>query len=224
MVVPDNLTWLVPFAIGFVAATGLWIALGLLRLWFDLRITRKESRGPDVIDEQNEVYQNALKLIAESRKRLRMSKQLNPEWISPLFEEVPVLVEGIARLYYPSSSDPVKAPKLGEFSRAVELAATDIANFLQDRRIGRLVDLSAGSAFRSYDRAKKIADVPFLRLFAPVYRKLRPVVQVIRYKSPLTWVGLAMSNAAARVLQPPIIDIVGKRAIQLYSGELGRSD
>ena len=69
-----------------------------------------------------------------------------------------------------------------------------------------------------------MADNPFLRICSPIYRTVRPVVQALRYNSPLTWVGLATSNAAARVLQPSIIGIIGKRAIQLYSGALDRND
>jgi hypothetical protein len=48
------------------------------------------------------------------------------------------------------------------------------------------------------------------------------VVQVLRINSPITWASVAVSNAAARTLQPAVVQIVGHRAIQLYSGELRR--
>jgi hypothetical protein len=36
------------------------------------------------------------------------------------------------------------------------------------------------------------------------------------------WASVAVSNVAARTLQPAVIDIIAKRAIDLYSGRLGR--
>ena len=62
------------------------------------------------------------------------------------------------------------------------------------------------------------------KIGSAIYDKVRPVVQVLRYKSPLTWASIAVSNAAARTLQPAVVNIVGHRAIQLYSGELRRRD
>ena len=219
----QDLNWTVPFVFGFLFAVIIWLGFAITRFWLDIRKTKKEILNDDFINEDDELKRSARQLITESQNSLRMTKQINPDWLSPLLNEIPVLIEGIAKLYYPENPDPVKAPKIGEFTRAVELAATDIANFLQNRRIGRLVDFSAGRAFRGYERGKKMADNPFIRLCTPIYKTVRPVVQVLRHNSPLTWVGLATSNAAARVLQPSIIGIIGKRAIQLYSGELDRS-
>ena len=220
----QNLNWAIPFVIGFLSAVTIWIGLGLIRFWIDIRKTKKAILDYDVIADNAELQRSAMQLITNSQNSLRMTKQMNPDWLSPLVKEIPVLVGNIAKLYYPENPDPIKAPKIGEFTRAVELAATDIANFLQNRRIGRLVDFSAGRALRSYERGKKMADNPFLRICSPIYKTVRPLVQVFRYNSPLTWVGLASANAAARVLQPSIIGIIGKRAIQLYSGVLDRND
>jgi hypothetical protein len=36
------------------------------------------------------------------------------------------------------------------------------------------------------------------------------------------WASMAVSNVAARTLQPAVIDIIAKRALDLYSGRLGR--
>lgn len=218
----QDLNWIVPFVLGFVLAVILWLGFAIIRFWLDIRKTKKEILNDDFITENDELQRLAKQLITDSQNSLRMTKQMNPDWLSPLLKEIPILIEGIAKLYYPENPDPIKAPKIGEFTRAVELAATDIANFLQNRRIGRLVDFSAGRAFRGYERGKKLADNPFLRVCSPIYKTVRPVVQVLRHNSPLTWVGLATSNAAARVLQPSIIGIIGKRAMQLYSGELDR--
>ena len=60
------------------------------------------------------------------------------------------------------------------------------------------------------------------KIGSAIYKKLRPAMQVLRYNSPITWASIAVSNAAARTLQPAVINIVGHRAIQLYSGELRR--
>ena len=220
----QNLNWSIPFVIGFLSAVIIWIGLGAIRFWIDIRKTKKAILDNDLIAEDDEPLCSAMNLITNSQNSLRMTKQMNPDWLSPLLKEIPILVGGIAKLYYPENPDPIKAPKIGEFTRAVELTATDIADFLQNRRIGRLVDFSAGRAFRGYERGKKMADNPFLRICSPIYRTVRPVVQALRYNSPLTWVGLATSNAAARVLQPSLIGIIGKRAIQLYSGALDRND
>ena len=220
----QNLNWAIPFVIGFLSAVTIWIGLGLIRFWIDIRKTKKAILADGLIADGDELKRSAMDLITNSQNSLRMTKQMNPDWLAPLSKEIPILVGGIAKLYYPENPDPIKAPRIGEFTRAVELAATDIANFLQNQRIGRLVDFSAGRAFRGYERGKKMADNPFLRICSPIYKTVRPVVQALRYNSPLTWVGLATSNAAARVLQPAIIGIIGKRAIQLYSGALDRND
>jgi hypothetical protein len=54
------------------------------------------------------------------------------------------------------------------------------------------------------------------------YKRLLPYWQVLRFKSPIMWAGMAVSNVAARTLQPAVIDIIAKRAIDLYSGRLGK--
>jgi hypothetical protein len=36
------------------------------------------------------------------------------------------------------------------------------------------------------------------------------------------WASMAVSNVAARTLQPAVIDIIAKRTIDLYSGRLGK--
>jgi hypothetical protein len=36
------------------------------------------------------------------------------------------------------------------------------------------------------------------------------------------WASLAVSNVTIRTLQPAIIDLIARRAIELYSGRLGK--
>jgi hypothetical protein len=55
------------------------------------------------------------------------------------------------------------------------------------------------------------------------YKRLLPVWQVARWKSPVMWVSLAASNVAVRTLQPAVIDIIARRAMELYSGRLAAS-
>ena len=52
------------------------------------------------------------------------------------------------------------------------------------------------------------------------WKRLLPVMQTVRYKSPLMWASLAVSNVAVRSLQPAVIDLIARRAIELYSGRM----
>lgn len=221
----NNIDWVIAFGSGFLCASVIWIFLITIRLWSDIRKTNKEYLINGSKNDQDKKLSTALGFIESAQDSIRLNKQLNPEWFASLYKEIPPLVEKIAGVYYPDSPEPLKAPKLGEFTRAVELAATDVADFLQKKRIGRLIDFSAGAAIRTYKKGKGVSENPIFRACSPIYKKIRPIVQLVRYKSPLTWAGLAASNAAARVIQPSILGIVGKRAIQLYSGQLNsRSD
>ena len=68
----------------------------------------------------------------------------------------------------------------------------------------------------------KIANHEKLQVANKWYKRLLPYWQVLRFKSPIMWAGMAVSNVAARTLQPAVIDIIAKRAIDLYSGRLGK--
>ncbi|MFT4549477.1 MAG: hypothetical protein ACI8XO_001465 [Verrucomicrobiales bacterium] len=220
--------WVFPYGMGFATATLLWVCWRALQLYLDLRITRLDTERAVEMAAGSEVHARAWSSVAGCSKRLRFRKELNPKWVAPLIEELPKMIREIATIYHPDEPEPLQAPKLSEFSRAVELTAGDISNFLQQRRAGRLVDLSAGSAWRTWEKTRDIAAHPKVRkahkIGTAVYEKIRPVVQLLRYKSPLTWASIAVSNAAARTLQPAVVNIVGHRAIQLYSGELRRRD
>ena len=219
----QHIDWIIAFGSGFLCASIIWLFLIILRLWSDIRKTNKEYLINNSEKNRDDKFSQAMSLIEGAQDSIKLKKQINPEWFSALYNEIPPLVEKIASVYYPDDPEPLKAPKLGEFIRAVELASTDIADFLQKKRIGRLIDFSAGSAIRTYKKGKTVSKNPIVQTFSPIYKKIRPVVQLVRYRSPLTWAGLAASNAAARVIQPSILGIVGKRAIQLYSGELNAS-
>ena len=162
----------------------------------------------------------AQRTVEECKKRLRWTRSLNPEWFQPLVEEIPRLVKEIASVYHPTERNPLLSPGLSQFTRAVHLTALDVANFLQNRSIGRLVDVSANTAVDAWNKGKQVIESEQFQYAAKWYKRLLPIFQTVRYKSPVMWATLAVSNVAVRALQPAIIDLVARRAIELYSGRL----
>lgn len=163
----------------------------------------------------------ALDAVSECKKRLRWSKTPNPEWLAPLVDEIPRLVREIATIYHPESPKPLLAPGLSHFTRALQLAASDVTEFLQTRTAGRLVDVSAHTALKTWEKGREIVKHETVQKIGKWYKRLLPVWQIVRFNSPLVWASVAVSNVAARTLQPAIVDIVARRAIELYSGRGG---
>jgi hypothetical protein len=151
---------------------------------------------------------------------MRWSKDPNPEWLPPLVVEIPKLVREIATIYHPDSPQPMLAPGLSHFTRSIQLAATDVTEFLQTRTVGRLVDVSAHTALKTWEKGREVIQHEAVQKLGKWYRRLLPVWQVLRWKSPLVWASMAVSNVAARTLQPAIVDIVARRAVELYSGRI----
>lgn len=209
------------FLAGFIVGLATWLIWLGLRFASDLKAARDAvSHYHDGTDSPRDIAAN--KAVEDCKNRLRWQKRLNPEWLPPLVDEVPKLVREIAAIYHPEHPDPLLAPGLGQFSRAVHLAALDIADFLQTRSIGRLVDVSASTALKTWEMTHKIATHETMQSVGKWYKRLLPVWQVLKFKSPVTWAGVAVSNIAARTLQPALIDIVAKRAIDLYGGGASR--
>ena len=211
------LTFLAGFLVG-VATIMVWKTL---RFIADLRRARDEAarenyHAANVSDEK------AHGAVERCKNRLRWQKNLNPEWLPPLIDEIPRLVREIAEIYHPGMPNPLLSPGLSQFSRAVHLAAMDVTDFLQNRSIGRLVDVSASTAIKTWEMTHKIATHEHMLTVNKWYKRLLPVWQAVRFKSPLMWAGVAVSNVATRMLQPAIVDIIAKRAIDLYSGRLGK--
>ena len=218
--ISPTLVFLVGVVSGFGLA-GLW--RGIL-LWADWRATQK------VVDallgqpyDDNPQDRAAYERVESCKSRLRLQKTPNPKWIAPLGDEIPKLIWEIAEIYYPDAEDPRWAPDMSHFARAIHFAAMDIADFLQDRRVGRLIDVSAGTVRKITQACQWLADSKSVKILYPYYERVRIVLQVIRYKSPSMWAWLFLSNAAVRILQPAVIDIVARRAIELYSGRLTSS-
>lgn len=218
---------LVSFLAGAFATFLGMCAWRLVRLAIDIRVTRERARKIELASPHDALAKTAWDRVSACRKRLRFNPSPNPEWVGPLVKEVPVLVREIAVVYYPDHPDPIQAPRLSEFARAVQFVATDIAEVLQSRRMGRLIDISAGKTVQAVRTGHRVWKHPRLKLargiFQPAYKVGKPLWQIIRFKSPITWISIAASNAAVRTIQPAIINIIARRAIDLYSGKLAES-
>jgi hypothetical protein len=215
------MTWghLFIFSAGFVVGLSTWLLWKALRFAADIKAARHAVEsfvypGCGLADER------ARKAIEDCKNRMRWSKNPNPEWLAPLVDQVPVLVREIAAIYHPGHPDALLAPGLSQFTRAIHLAAMDLADFLQTRSVGRLVDVSASTAIRTWEMTHKIAQHDTVQSVNRVHKWMLPVWQVLRFKSPLMWASVAVSNVAARTLQPAVVDIIAKRVIDLYSGRL----
>ncbi len=204
---------------------GVVAGLGLVGLWrrIQLRTDLRAARvAADTLLGQpfdNPQDRAAYERVKSCKSRLRWQKKPNPEWIAPLIEEIPKLIQEIAEIYYPDAVDPIWAPGLSHFARAIHITAMDIADFLQNRHVGRLLDVSATTVWRT----REILRDDRVKNLHKWYRRVLPVWQIIKVKSPLMWASLAASNMAVRTLQPAVINIVARHAIELYSGRLTSS-
>jgi len=211
-------------ALIFVA--GLITGMGIIFVWWGLRVLADAKLAGKVTEAALQALHGSVKdeaaqeVVIECKKRMRWQRNLNPEWIQPLIEEIPRLVREIAAVYHPEERQPLLAPGLSHFTRAVHLAALDIADFLQTRTIGRLVDVSANTAVKAINKGREVVESEHFQSLNKWYKRLLPVWQVARFNSPVMWASLAVANVAVRALQPAVVDIVARRAIELYSGRL----
>lgn len=216
------MSYFLTFLAGFICGTATWVLWMLFR--FSMEVKTARASVADYLGSHHAPKdEEARRAVEACKNRLRWQKRVNPEWLPPLLDEVPRLVREIARIYHPQHPDPLLAPGLSQFSRAVHLAAEDVADFLQNRSIGRLVDVSASTALKTWEMTHKIANHEAVQTAGLWYKRLLPVWQVVKYKSPVVWAGVAVSNVAARTLQPAIIDILARRTIDLYSGRIGKA-
>jgi hypothetical protein len=208
------------FLAGVLTGASVIFVWKVLRLLADARHARAAAQTALSQLHGTVKDQAAHKVVSECKNRLRWQRSLNPEWFQPLIVEVPRLVREIAAVYYPAEREPLLSPGLSQFTCAVHLAALDLSNFLQQRSIGRLVDVSAHTALHAYHKGRQVMESEPFQYAAKWYRRLLPVVQTVRYNSPIMWASLAVSNVAIRAIQPAVIDLVARRAIELYSGRL----
>jgi hypothetical protein len=219
--------FLIVFGLGLLCGL---ILVGLcrwLRRYLKLRRARAtaEALRASLSDDPRDC--EAHTRVEACKQRLRWQPTLNPNWLTPLIDETPALIREIAAIYYPDADDPVQAPGLSHFMRAIHLTAADIADFLQTHRLGRLVDVSTHTLWKSWQMSRKIVKHERIRTLhkwyrqvQPWYRKTLPMWQVLRYRSPWMWMSVTASNVVIRTVQPIIIDIIARRAIELYSGRL----
>lgn len=208
------------FFAGLVCGLGTVLIWQGLRFAADLKAAKHATAAELFHGAPGERDRLALEAIDNCKKRLRWSKDFNPEWLTPLVAEIPRLVREIATIYHPESPKPMLAPGLSHFTQSIQLAASDITEFLQTRTVGRLVDVSAHTALRTWEKGREIVRHETMQKLGRWYKKLLPVWQVMRFRSPLVWASMAVSNVAARTLQPAIIDIIARRAVELYSGRI----
>jgi len=209
------------FFAGLVCGLGTVLIWQGLRFAADLKAAKHATAAELFHDAPGERDRLALAAIDDCKKRLRWSKDFNPEWLTPLVAEIPRLVRDIATIYHPESPKPLLAPGLSHFTQSIQLAASDVTEFLQTRTVGRLVDVSAHTALRTWEKGRDIVQHETMQKLGRWYKKILPVWQVLRFNSPLVWASMAVSNVAARTLQPAIIDIIARRAVELYSGRIG---
>lgn len=206
------------FAAGIVSGVLIVLVWHAFQFVTDLRATRRAAEVHFTVSlEQDKAAIGAVKAC---KQRLRWAKTPNPEWIRPLVDELPRLVREIAAVYYPDSPNPLLAPGLSHFTGAIQLIATDVTEFLQTRWVGRLVNVSANSALQAWVKTHQVVQKPSVKAVSKWFSRIKPWWQVVRYKSPITWVSMAFTNAAVRTLQPAIVDIVAQRALELYSGRV----
>ena len=221
------LEWSVVFSIGLL---GGFLCAKLWR-WLQVYIELRRAAAAlaalnlELIDDPRD--RAAQSRVEACKQRLRWQLDLNPDWFSPLINETPVLVRDIAAIYYPDAEDPLRAPGLSHFIRAIHLTAADMADFLQTHRLGRLVDVSVNTLWKGWEMGRKVAGHEGVKTLhkwyqqaRPWYKRALPIWQVARYQSPWMWVGFTLSNVMIRTVQPIIIDIIARRAIDLYSGRL----
>lgn len=208
------------FAIGVLSTVSFYIIWKTIRIFLashsiakDTNKELEESKMSEPLDQQSLAY------ITDCKKSLILQVKINPDWVAPLLSEIPKLVQDIARTYYPNSKNPISAPDLSEFGYAIKLVSSDIADFLQSKP-GRILNVSASTAHRTYRVARRLASDKWLKLINKGYKRLRPIVQMLRYKSPIMWTIVIGRNVAVRTLHGKIVNTIGMRAIQLYSGRL----
>jgi hypothetical protein len=175
------------FAIGVLTTALFYIILKTIRVfWASYSVVKDTNEELKESEMSGPLDQQSLDYIKDCKKRITLQAKVNPDWVAPLLSEIPKLVQDIAKTYYPNSKDPISAPDLSEFSYAIKLVSSDLADFLQSKP-GRILNVSASTAHRTYRAARNLAGDKRLKLINRWYKRLRPIVQTLRYHSPIMW-------------------------------------
>jgi hypothetical protein len=203
------------YVAGVLSATIVYITsrrLGII-LVSRSELPEAEAPGPEPMSPSE---QEARRHMKACQKRLLSQRKINPNWVEPLRRELPRLVQEIARTFHPKATNPLLAPSVGEFMRAIDRTASNLATFFQSP-YGRVLNVSAETARKCYDMIERLRKY---KQAVKWYKQLRPGLQILRYKSVLMWTLLLGRNVAVRSTHHRIAGIVGERAIELYGGKL----
>jgi hypothetical protein len=212
------------FMLGMAASVCVYVVWSRLLVRVAAKSTLKAAEACLESPSEDATEQRALEIVQGCKLKLVLQPVVNPSWIEPLTQMIPAMVQDIAETFHPDEPDPLLAPKTSDFARAVELAAADVAVFLKQRCVGRLLDVSAYRAHKTYQQVRQVVEDERVSTASKVWDFLRPVAQFVGYSSPVMWATLLGRNVAIRSLQPAIVSIVGHRAIQLYSGNLDAAE
>ena len=166
-------------------------------------------------DESDE---GAVHIIKTHRSKLLYTPHPDPDWLKPVFDEIREMVPAIAKHYYPDYEEPLLAPRITEILRALSLASEEIYMTLRKNWATRILDLRASTLKRSSEF------VPVVKKASKIYGILKWIYRAAKYSSPSTYVTLIAKNVAVRYVHGMLIDVVGGRAIALYSGRLKNLD
>jgi hypothetical protein len=209
------------FLWGFLTCLTLFSVHYGVRIFVDLRAARRAKRAlANLLVTEDDRDRLAWEKVKACKSRLRWRREVNPDWITPLTREVPELVREVAAAYYPDSANPLLAPGLNQFARAVKLAAEDVIEILESRYLGWLVNTSADTAVKRYNLSRRVTGHSAFKWLTRWTRRLTPVMQAVRYNSPLMWGSLVANNLAFRLVQPAIVDLIARRVVELYSGRV----
>lgn len=211
------------FILGLLSFAILIIIIRLIRFSIDIIVTKINSKKILDTNYTDTNYEESVKLIDKYKKELRNQLSLDPDWIKPMRKKVPKLFKEISLIYYPDHPNPLYAPGISQFNKTIGYLVMDIANLLQNNRIARVFDRSVYNYHKYYKYYKKVDNkVPkkVKKIFGKTYDFGKPVYAFYKLLSTPGLIMLGINNMAVRTILPYIINIIGVRIIELYSGKV----
>jgi len=205
-----------------------WVWFGLALFWADIREARQATASELFTDTPGERDAAALAAVEACKNRLRWHRDPNPEWLTPLVREIPLLMREISAIYHPGLPPSRSSPQALSHFNQINPARLHGHHrvFCKTRTIGRLVDVSAHTALRNLGEGPQCyPDRHGAKRSTNGTAGLLPFWQVL-CASRVHWSGrgVAVSNVAARTLQPAIGRYRGPGApLSLYSGRIAKN-